>query len=558
LLTLLAVAFVAGVATFLSPCVLPVLPVIAVGAVGGGRPRAFALAAGLIGSFTVFTLVASRLLAALGLPDDLLRNLAIAILAVVGVLLLVPPLGELAGRPFHRLAALGGPLTRQREGIGGGLVLGVGLGLLWTPCAGPILGAVTALAAEQKLSLDAVLVTFVYAFGSGLPLLVVAILGQRALAGILAARGHGSVVRRFSGVVMIGAAVLFTTAIPTELATAAPNYTGSLQTLERSSSVSKHLASLTGAHHIATTSTVQLKDYGPAPEFTGISDWINTAGGKPLTMAALRGKVVLIDFWTYSCVNCVRTLPYLESWNARYASKGLVIVGVHTPEFAFEHVASNVRQAVKTDGIHYPVAIDDAYGTWQAYGNEYWPADYLVDKTGHVRSVHFGEGDYTGMEHDIQQLLGEHTSSLTAAHVKAIAPSDDIETPETYLGFERGIYIQKIVHDKLRDYHQPSVPTPNQVTLKGAWNVQTQFITSGKGASLRLVYTARRAYLVLGTAKGTAPRSVRITVTGARPRSVKVDHDGLYNVATILGASRPRTLVAQLPPGVRAYSFTFG
>jgi cytochrome c biogenesis protein CcdA/thiol-disulfide isomerase/thioredoxin len=556
--TLLVVAFIAGVATFLSPCVLPVLPVIAVGAVGGGRRRAFALAAGLIGSFTVFTLLASRLLAALGLPDDLLRNLAIGILAVVGVLLLVPQLGELAGRPFRRLATLGGPLTRQREGIGGGLILGVGLGLVWTPCAGPILGAVTALAAEQKLSLDAVLVTFVYAFGSGLPLLVIAILGQRALVGILAARGHGSAVRRASGIVMIGAAVLFTTAIPTELATAAPNYTDSLQKLERSSSTAKHLAALTGSHPIATTSSVKLKDYGKAPDFTGISDWINTPGGKPLTLAGLRGKVVLVDFWTYSCVNCVRTLPYLESWNARYASKGLVIVGVHTPEFAFEHVPSNVRQAVKTDGIHYPVAIDDAYGTWQAYSNEYWPADYLIDKTGHVRSVHFGEGDYTGMEHDIQELLGEHTSALTASHVKAIAPSDDVETPETYLGFQRGVYIQKIAHDKLREYREPSVEVPNQVTLKGAWDVQTQFITSGADASLRLQYTARRAYLVLGTATGAAPRSVRITVSGARPRTVRVDHDGLYNVATILGASKPRTLVAQLPPGVRAYSFTFG
>ncbi|MEO9176823.1 MAG: cytochrome c biogenesis protein CcdA, partial [Gaiellales bacterium] len=480
------------------------------------------------------------------------------ILAIVGVLLLVPPLGELAGRPFRGLAALGGPLARQREGIGGGLVLGVGLGLVWTPCAGPILGAVTALAAEQKLSLDAVLVTFVYAVGSGLPLLVIAVLGQRALVGILAARGHGSAVRRGSGLVMIGAAVLFTTAIPTELATAAPNYTDSLQKLERSRSIATHLASLTHSHPIATRSSVKLKDYGKAPDFTGISDWINTPGGKPLTIAGLRGKVVLVDFWTYSCVNCVRTLPYLESWNARYASQGLVIVGVHTPEFAFEHVPSNVRQAVKTDGIHYTVAIDDAYGTWQAYSNEYWPADYLIDKTGHVRSVHFGEGDYAGMEHDIQLLLGERTSALTASHVKAIAPSDDVETPETYLGFERGSYVQKVVHDKLRTYHQSSTPIPNQVTLNGGWKVQTQFITSGVGASLRLQYTARRAYLVLGKADGAAARSVRISVSGAKPRTVKVDHDGLYNVATILGPSRPRTLVAELPPGVRAYSFTFG
>jgi cytochrome c biogenesis protein CcdA len=558
LTTLLAVAFIAGIATFLSPCVLPVLPVVAVGAVGGGRARAFALAGGLIGSFTIFTLLASRLLDALGLPQDLLRNIAIATLAVLGVLFLVPALGDLAGRPFRRLAVAGGALTRPREGIAGGVALGVGLGLVWTPCAGPILGAVTALAAEQRLSLDAVLVTFVYAVGAGLPLLVIAIVGQRALVGILAARGHGPAVRRASGVVMLAAAALFTTSIPTQLATAAPNYTGSLQTLETSSSVAKHLASLTGSHPIATTSSVKLKDYGPAPQFTAISDWINTPGGKPLTMAGLRGKVVLVDFWTYSCVNCVRTLPYLKSWNARYAAKGLVIVGVHTPEFAFEHVPSNVRQAVRSDGIHYPVAIDDAYGTWQAYNNEYWPADYLIDRSGHVRSVHFGEGDYQGMEHDIQQLLGERTSTPVAAHVKAIAPSDDVETPETYLGFQRGMYQQTVTHDKVRTYRQPSVAVPNQVTLGGSFDVGLQYITAGKGATIRLRYIARRAYLVLGTAPGAAPHSIRVTVTGAHPRTVRVDHDGLYNVATILGASKPRVLVATLPPGVRAYSFTFG
>jgi cytochrome c biogenesis protein CcdA/thiol-disulfide isomerase/thioredoxin len=557
LFTLLVVAFVAGIATFLSPCVLPVLPVVAVGAIGGGRPRAFALAGGLIASFTVFTLLASRLLAALGLPDDLLRNIAIAVLLVLGVLLLVPRLGELAGRPFRRVAALGGPLTRGREGVLGGAILGVGLGLVWTPCAGPILGAVTALAAEQKLSLDAVLVTFTYAVGAGLPLLVIAVVGERALTSLKATRAHGQGVRRASGLVMIGAGILFTTAIPTQLATAAPNYTGDLQKLETSSSVSKHLASLTGTKHIATVSSVKLKNYGAAPQFAGISTWINTPGGAPLNLAKLRGKVVLVDFWTYSCVNCVRTLPYLESWNTRYASKGLVIVGVHTPEFAFEHVASNVRQAVKSDGIHYPVAIDNDYGTWQAYGNEYWPADYLIDKTGHVRSVHFGEGDYDGMEHDIQLLLGEK-APLVAAHVKAIAPSFDVQTPETYLGFERGTYSQKIVKNTLHTYAEPKGIALNQVSLQGGFTIANQYITAGKSSSIRLRYTARRAYLVLGKADGAAPKSIRVTVSGEQPRTVKVDHDGLYNVASVPGASTPRTLVATLPPGVRAYSFTFG
>jgi cytochrome c biogenesis protein CcdA/thiol-disulfide isomerase/thioredoxin len=557
--TLLAVAFVAGVATFLSPCVLPVLPVIAVGTVGGGRPRAVALTVGLIASFTLFTLLASRLLDALGLPADALRNAAIAVLAIVGVALLVPRLAELAGRPFARLASLGGPLTRQREGIGGGLVLGIGLGLVWTPCAGPILAAVTALAAERRLSLDAALVTFVYALGAGLPLLAVALAGHRALAGLRVTRMHARAVRRASGVVLLGAAALFTTAIPTDLATAAPELTSSLQRVERSAAASRRIAQLTHARTTFTRASAQrLHDYGPAPQFAGITAWLNTPGGKPLSLAGLRGKVVLVDFWTYSCVNCVRTLPYLKSWDARYRDRGLVIVGVHTPEFAFEHVVSNVRAAVHGYGIKYPVAIDDAYGTWQAYGNQYWPADYLIDRTGHVRDVHFGEGSYAETELDIQQLLGQSRSPLAAAHVAAIAPSRDTGTPETYLGSERGSYTQAIARGVMHRYREPASTTANQVTLQGSWKVEAQYLTAGKGASIRLRYQARRAYLVLGEAAGTPPATVRVTVTGAAARSVKVDHDGLYNVVSTPGPARLRTLVAHVPPGLRAYSFTFG
>jgi cytochrome c biogenesis protein CcdA/thiol-disulfide isomerase/thioredoxin len=562
--TLLAVAFVAGIATFLSPCVLPVLPVIAVGAVGGGRARAVALTMGLIASFTVFTLLASRLLDALGLPADALRDAAIAILAVVGVALLLPRLGELAGRPFARLAALGGPLTRQREGIGGGLVLGVGLGLVWTPCAGPILAAVTALAAERKLSLDAALVTFVYALGAGLPLLVIALLGRRALTGLRATRVHAQVVRRASGLVLIGAAVLFTTAIPTELATAAPGFTSSLQKVERSSDAAKHIAALTHARttfskaSAAKASAETLRDYGPAPQFAGISAWLNT-GGKPLSMTGLRGKVVLVDFWTYSCVNCIRTLPYVKSWDARYRDRGLVIVGVHTPEFAFEHVVSNVREAIRNEGIRYPVAIDNDYGTWQAYGNEYWPADYLIDREGHVRDVHFGEGQYAETERAIQQLLGEPASSpLVSNRVKAIAPSTDVGTPETYLGTERGVYTQKIAANIMQRYVEPATTNANEVTLQGDWKVGKQYLTAGASASIHLNYTARRAYLVFGAAADGKAETVHVSISGGPARAVKVDHDDLYNVASIPGPASLRTLVVHVPAGVRAYSFTFG
>ena len=560
MITLLAVAFVAGVATILSPCVLPVLPVLAAGGAGGGRARTVALIAGLIGSFTLFTLLASRLLDALGLPADALRNVAIALLAAVGVTLLVPRLGELAARPFARLAALGGPLTRPREGIVGGLVLGVGLGLVWTPCAGPILGAVTALAAQRRLSLDAFLVTLAYAVGSGVPLLVISLAGRRLSRSLALTRERSASLRRLSGAVLIGAAALFTTSIPTDFATAAPDYTGSLQRLERSSSAAKRIADLTGTRGRAVVrpSGSNLRDFGAAPEFAGIASWLNTTGGRPLSLAALRGKVVLVDFWTYSCVNCIRTLPYLKSWDARYRANGLVIVGVHTPEFAFEHVVANVRRAVRDEGIRYPVAIDDDYKTWGAWQNQYWPAHYLIDRSGRVREVHFGEGDYALTESAIQELLGERASKPVSAGVKAIAPSDDVRTPETYLGFERGSYAQAIRRGEMRAYVEPLAAQLNAVSLQGLWSVGRQYATAGADASIRLRYVARRAYVVFGIAPGARAARVRLTVSGAADRSVTVDHDGLYEVASAAGAAHERTLVAHVPAGLRAYSFTFG
>jgi thiol-disulfide isomerase/thioredoxin len=399
--------------------------------------------------------------------------------------------------------------------------------------------------------------------GAGLPLLAIALLGRGALTGLRAARMHAHAVRRGSGLVLIGAAVLFTTAIPTELATAAPGLTSSLQKVERSSDAAKRIAELTHARTtfsapVANASAAPLKDYGPAPQFAGIGSWLNT-GGRPLSMAGLRGKVVLIDFWTYSCVNCIRTLPYLRSWDARYRGKGLVIVGVHTPEFAFEHVVSNVREAIRKEGIRYPVAIDNEYATWRAFGNQYWPAHYLIDRRGHVRDVHFGEGQYAETERAIQELLGEPAaSSLVSNHVKAVTPGTDVGTPEIYLGSARGVYAQKVVRNVMHGYVAPPATNANEVTLQGNWKVGTQYLTAGLGASIQLAYTARRAYLVFGAAARGKAETVHVKVTGAPARAVKVDHDDLYNVAAIPGPALLRRLVVHVPRGVRAYSFTFG
>ena len=337
MLVLLAVAFVAGIVTALSPCVLPVLPVMLAGGTTGNERQPYAIVAGLVVSFTVFTLTATALLSALHLPDDLLRNIAIVVVALVGLSLLWPRLGDLLERPFARLG------RRSNRDVGGGFLLGITLGLVFVPCAGPVIGAVATVAATERLSFDAVLVTLAYALGAGLVLLGIAIAGRRGLE-LPRLRRHAPTIRRVLGAAVLAVAVLMAFNLDTRLQTNLPEYTRALQKLENSNDVKSRLDGLVPGREEVIAEKDGLGDGGAAPEFTGIEGWINS---EPLTLEGLRGKVVLIDFWTYSCINCLRTLPYLKQWDETYRDKGLTIVGVHTPEFAFERERSNVEGAVK-------------------------------------------------------------------------------------------------------------------------------------------------------------------------------------------------------------------
>ena len=562
-LTLIAVAAIAGLATFLSPCVLPVLPVVAAASTTGGRRRPLGIAAGLAVAFVVFTLLASRVLAALGLPQDLLRNIAIGLLAVAGVALLVPELGEALGRAFQPLAARAGGRLAQGDGFWSGVALGAGLALVWTPCAGPILAAVTALSAERRISPELVAITVAYAAGATLPLFGLALLGHRAGGYLSGVRRGGLVVRRVSGAVLIAAAYLFTTDVPTQLAAAAPGYVSSIQKVERSHGVTGDLRHLTAsaanarAAVAAGSSPDRLRNYGPAPDFAKITKWINTPGSRPLRLQRLRGKVVLVDFWTYSCVNCIRTLPYLKAWYARYHRDGLVIVGVHTPEFAFEHVVSNVQRAVREHGIRYPVAVDDRYGTWDAWANQYWPADYLIDRNGDVRDAHFGEGGYTQTQGDIRKLLGQKASGPMAQAKGAITPSTQVETPETYLGTYRAqAYTQALQPNTDVDYGAPAAVPTNAVELAGHWRVESHQIVAGAGAKLLFEYVAPRIYLVAAPPK-TGPVTLGVSVDGSPNAAVRVPDDDLYQLAHMPTAG-PHKLVLSVPAGTSLYSFTFG
>jgi cytochrome c biogenesis protein CcdA/thiol-disulfide isomerase/thioredoxin len=545
---LLGIGFVAGIITAVSPCVLPVLPVVLAGGAAGGRRRPYAIVAGLVLSFTVFTLSASALLSALGLPQDTLRDIAIALLFVVAATLLVPRFGMVIEAPLTRLS------RRPSGDLGGGFLLGVTLGLVFVPCAGPVLATVSVLAAEHKIGLRLILLTLFYAAGAGVVLLLVAMGGQRVSRRLRTTRAWW---RPALGVVMAGAALAIAFNLDQTLQTDLGSYTSALQRhTEESKYAISHLGSLKGGTGTLTVkkaaTKTSLPDYGPAPEFTGIAHWLNTPGDKPLTLAGLRGKVVLIDFWTYSCINCLRTLPHLQSWYAAYHKDGFQIVGVHTPEFAFEHVLGNVEGAVSRLHVTWPVALDNDYGTWSAYSNEYWPADYLVDKSGHVRAVHFGEGDYSGTEKDIRDLLGVDSA---AAAVPNTTPTEPL-TPETYLGPERldpRRYVgSPLVKGKAAEYTLASSVPTSSISYGGEWTLDGQIATAGLGAQLRLRFEAEDVYIVLG-GHGT----VEVELNGKPLPPIDVNADRLYTVLSSK-AERNGLLQFSFSPGVRAYSFTFG
>src|SRR5215211_2964250 len=538
---LVAVGFAAGLITALSPCVLPVLPILLAGGASGGRRRPYAIIAGLVASFTAFTLAGVWLLDALGLPKDFLRDLALVLLFVVAASLLFPRLGLVLERPLSRLG------RRPGGDLGGGLLLGAALGLVFVPCAGPVLATVTVVAASRDLGVDVVALTLAYALGAALPMLFVAA-GGRWAAGMTAVRLHGAAVRRALGAVVALTALAIALGADSRFQTSVPGYTDSLQKrIERSSASERELGELTGRK----TRDEGLRDFGPAPEFAGISSWLNS---RPLTPEGLRGKVVLVDFWTYSCVNCLRTLPFLRAWDKAYRDEGLQIVGVHTPEFAFEHEVDNVRGAVNRLGVGYAVAIDNDYGTWNAYGNQYWPAKYLIDREGHIRFVHFGEGSYAETERVIRSLLAERpTAKLVSAAIAEAMPSRDA-TPETYLGYQRsmGLANPAVAPNRDAPYRLPAELAQNQLAYGGRWRVEAERAIAGRDARLRLHFRAKEVNLVLG-----GNGRVQVLLDGRPVRTVAVRGSRLYN---LLGLSRVRTGVVELRPsrGVAGYAFTFG
>ena len=596
MLVLLTFAVLAGAGTALSPCALPVLPALLSAGGVGGRRRPLGIVLGLSITFTVTVVGLASVVDGVGLGSDPLRDVAVVVLLAFGLALLLPDVAARLEAPLSRLARFG-PRTTG-DGFASGLLVGGALGFVYTPCASPILAAVISVSAASGKTIA---IGLAYAAGSAVVLLALALGGRRVFDRVRRA-GRGPLLQRALGTIMLLTAVAIITNLDVRfdqfVAEKIPevNLTASL---ECSKTVTGRLEEITGrkAKFVAAngssdcegsgTSTVHavahdasqatllaaarsLPDLGTAPEFTETQDWFNTPGDRPLTLASLHGHVVLIDFWTYTCINCIRTLPYLKAWDAAYRRDGLTVVGVEAPEFDFEKNAGNVADAIGQFGLRYPVVQDNDLGTWNAYGNQYWPADYLIDAKGRVRYATFGEGDYDKTETAIRALLAEagHQVGGKSHPTDVIAPSE-IATPETYMGTLRAQGWIDGPKTGTHDYGPPpsgALPL-NDFAYSGTWNVTAQPAEAISGAGVDLEFKAKNVYLVLSS-PGERPLSVHVSLDGRQIPAADAGadvHDGvvtvrrqrLYSLVSLTGDQQHRLSLC-FADGVSGYDFTFG
>ena len=570
---LLLLAYFGGVLTILSPCILPVLPFVFARSDQPFRKSGLPLLAGMC---ITFALVAS--LATVGggwavRANQFGRIAALVLFAIFGLTLLFSSLAERLSRPLVRL---GNRLSRNSDSgasVLNSFLLGIGTGFLWAPCAGPILGLILTGAALQGASAHTAILLLSYAAGAATSLAIALLAGGRLFAAMKRGLGVEEWIRRVLGVAVLAAvaAVAFglDRGVLTRLSLAS---TGGLEQrlLDRF-----HPAQ---PKRIVLNQTIDISD-SAQPDLSGATAWINSP---PLTLASFRGKVVLVDFWTYSCINCLRTLPYIKAWNEKYKDSGLVIIGVHTPEFPFEKDESNVRKAVKDLGILYPVPMDNNYKIWRSFNNEYWPADYFIDATGDIRFHHFGEGAYEESEQWIRTLLKEANhapipeavTKIAASGTEAAPDSDDVQSPETYVGYARAQDFASpggLNQDDPQVYRTPSALKLNQWAFDGQWKDEDQLATSlAADTGISFHFHARDLHLVLGPATDGKPVHFRVTLDGHAPgadHGVDTDADGygvvtedrLYQLIRQQGNIHDRTFrIEFLVPGVRAYSFTFG
>ncbi len=539
-------AFVEGLALIVSPCILPVLPLVLAPSLEGGRARPIGIIVGFIFSFTAFALLSRQLVSVLHIDLDTIKNGSLVLLAIFGAILLSKTLSDKFAAATQRFAGLGSSLSANAEGgFFGGVLIGLAIGLVWTPCAGPIFATALVEVIRQQNDVQAFLVIIAFALGASMPMLIIALAGRQIIGKLGFFAKHAEAIRKTFGVLI--------------LASVAFIYSG----LDPQKLFAKTEADLPqqGAGKLVNS----LPAPYAAPEFAGIDAWLNS---KPLTMKDLRGKVVLVDFWTYSCINCVRTLPYITGWDRKYRDKGLVIVGVHSPEFEFEKKRSNVEMAIARHGIKYPVALDNKLDTFTAFNNQYWPAHYLIDREGRVVYTHFGEGEYARTENNIRFLLGLDKATET---MPERSEYDARQTPETYLGYLRAANFKgrdSFSADAAADYALPKGLPVNGWALGGKWRVEGErAIAQEAGASLMINFRAKKVFLVMGNITGK-PISASLTLNGAplgdiagkdAPGGiVKVKENTLYE---LVNQKEPTGGILEIKtdaPGLEVYAFTFG
>jgi len=569
-MTLILLAFLGGALTILSPCILPVLPFVFARAEQPFLKSGLPLLAGMAITFTGIATLAAVGGAWAVRINQYGRVFALVLLAAFAVTLLSRHLSDWLARPFVKL---GNRLSQAPVSTGpelvNSLVLGVATGLLWAPCAGPILGLVLTGAALSGPNARTTLLLVAYAAGAAASLALATLAGGRIFKTLKKSLGAGEWIRRGLGVAVLGAVIVIALGwdrgLLTQLSYASTNR------VEQSliNAINPHPPSVSGTH-----------SEGELPSLSGASSWLNSA---PLTPEALRGSVVVVDFWTYSCINCLRSLPFVEAWYKKYKNHGLVVIGVHTPEFAFERNEDNVRRAVSDLGITYPVALDNDYAIWRAFNNQYWPAHYFIDSTGQIRGHHFGEGDYDQSEQIIRQLLTEAgytklglpgTGAAEANGVQAAADVTHVQSPETYLGYRRAQSFASpgdLVHDIAHTYEVPASLALNQWALAGSWAVDPEkAVLQAAPGKIEFRFFARDLHLVVGPGADGKPVRFRVQLDGAAPGAnhgtdTDADGSGVISEQRLYQLIRQSTGVGQHifsiefeDSNAQAYAFTFG
>ncbi|MGO1050259.1 cytochrome c biogenesis protein DipZ [Crossiella sp. CA198] len=585
MLTLALIGLIGGLVTGISPCILPVLPVIflsggaqsarstpisgdaAAGAVATAAPpvppvskaRPYLVIAGLVVSFSLVTLFGSLLLSILGLPQDVLRWGGIVVLALIGIGLIVPAFEHLLEKPFSWIP------QRRPDAARGGFPLGLALGAIYVPCAGPVLAAISVAGSTGKIGLETVVLTVTFAVGAATPLLIFALAGRRVAERVKAFRRRQRGIRITAGIVMLALSLGLVFNLPQLLQRIIPDYTSALQDKVNNSEQVKKALNLGGLVNEqnkdldkCTEGAKELESCGTAPDITGIQQWLNTPGGAGIDLKQSRGKVVLLDFWAYSCINCQRSLPHVTAWDKAYRQSGLQVIGIHSPEYAFEKEPGNVASAAKGFGIEYPVALDNSLSTWTNYRNRFWPAHYLIDAQGTVRHIKFGEGDYQSTERMIRQLLADASPGVNlpaATELSDATPDTGKITPETYLGSTKRVNFAgaETYTSGEKSFVFPANQPKDSFALEGDWTLTSQHITPVKEQGrIRLDYRAKEVRMVLSGSGTVSYESNGVTKT------IRVDGTpNSYQLLSTKDITEGRVTVT-VGAGVQAYSFTFG